>query len=354
MYYKKIRLYTNRSHSKYYRIVGVVYMKYKLLALGIVLVSLLLSGCSFLTNNMGYSFSKTHDIVGSPDSALSGYPVQLVIHRDIGNDSGQDVYLNGHSQSWPNDIRFVNSKGSLLDYWIESYDDYVATVWVKMDAIPVSPGIAALRLYYGKAGDQGASSGDRTFLVFDDFKSGTIDTNKWTVSNSSSIINDGIQNELRLVPNGTIRAVNLNSSSFALMTKIKFESFGINGPRILAWMRVDPESTTTDSFKIESRPDGSGWTGTSISRYPGDVTLIRERPSWKNNTWYRMDLKSSPTYSEWDTGNNDLVLSTEDSGDFSGTFQIGAWESGQDVRISWIAVRPYTRNEPTHGAWSNN
>jgi hypothetical protein len=74
--------------------------------------------------------------------------------------------LNGHSQSWPNDIRFTGADGNPLNYWIESYDDGSAVIWVKASQIPASPGNAKLNVNYGKAGDTGASDGAATFLAF--------------------------------------------------------------------------------------------------------------------------------------------------------------------------------------------
>lgn len=84
----------------------------------------------------------------------------------LGHTPTSVLSLNGHSLSWPNDIRFTDAAGNQLNYWVESSDAGSATVWVKESQIPASPGNAKLNVYYGKAGDSGASDGAATFQAF--------------------------------------------------------------------------------------------------------------------------------------------------------------------------------------------
>ncbi|HMK45949.1 MAG TPA: DUF2341 domain-containing protein [Methanocella sp.] len=116
------------------------FMVYGIVAL-LILLSLAVSvyaadGSS--TNTSGYSYTKSHKIAGSQDGDLFDYQMKYIIHRDTGTDNGQDVYLGGHSLSWPNDIRFENAAGDSLSYWVESSDSNSATIWVKIDKIPTS------------------------------------------------------------------------------------------------------------------------------------------------------------------------------------------------------------------------
>ncbi len=67
----------------------------------------------------GYNYVKSHTITGSSDGAQTNYQVKFVVHSGSGTDSGQDVYLNGHSLSWPNDVRFTNAANTTLNFWIE-------------------------------------------------------------------------------------------------------------------------------------------------------------------------------------------------------------------------------------------
>ncbi len=134
----------------------------------------------------GYSYVKTHQIVGSRDGALQDFQVKLVIHNSPGTDNGQDAYLNGLSMSWPNDFRFTDNSNNVFSYWIESFDSEAATVWVKVNRIAAWPGTTTLKIYYGKANDPGASSGRDTFILFEDFGDDSRRTTAWTENTVAS------------------------------------------------------------------------------------------------------------------------------------------------------------------------
>jgi len=91
------------------------------------------------------------------------------------------VTYDGDMQVDFDDLRFTNSSGTPLDYWLERKTDSTsATVWVEIDSLAAS-GDTTIYMYYGNAGVSTASSGDNTFLFFDDFSGGSLDTNKWNV-----------------------------------------------------------------------------------------------------------------------------------------------------------------------------
>ena len=120
------------------------------------------------------------------DNSQTNYQMQLTVSNSSGVGSGSTVYLNGSSLNWPYDIRFTNSSGGNLDYWIESNTSTTATVWVEFDAIPSHPNDGSFYMYWGKASDTNASNGSATFIFFDDF-SGTL--SKWTKEKNGANIN---------------------------------------------------------------------------------------------------------------------------------------------------------------------
>lgn len=85
------------------------------------------------------------------------------------------------AQSDGSDIRFTDSDGNLLGYWIESWDkaSESASVWVKVPSIPASPDKTEIFMYYGNPSVSSASDGDATFEFFDDFEGTSLDTEKW-------------------------------------------------------------------------------------------------------------------------------------------------------------------------------
>ena len=76
------------------------------------------------------------------------------------------------AQSSGEDLRFTDSDGTtLIDYWIESYDNsgQTATTWVEVPSIS-SSSTKTIYMYYGNSIASDASNGDNTFEFFDDFE----------------------------------------------------------------------------------------------------------------------------------------------------------------------------------------
>jgi len=78
------------------------------------------------------------------------------------------------------DLRFTSSDGTTeIDYWIHEYvASTSAVVWVKVPSIPASS-TTNIFMYYGNNAAVTTSNGGNTFLVFDDFNDGSIDSAKW-------------------------------------------------------------------------------------------------------------------------------------------------------------------------------
>ena len=84
-----------------------------------------------------------------------------------------------HCDSAGNDLRFedTNTQQS-LSYWIQTWNNVgTSIVWVAVS----NAGTTGIKLYYGKTGAAASSSGTNTFIFFDDFDDGVIDTARWTV-----------------------------------------------------------------------------------------------------------------------------------------------------------------------------
>lgn len=104
--------------------------------------------------------------ISNPGSSLSDYQVKLEIAYD--SDMQPDF----------DDLRFATSDNIVLNYWLESKtDSSSAKVWVKVLNIP--SGSSSFYMYYNNSEASSASNGENTFIFFDDFNSGTIDSGKW-------------------------------------------------------------------------------------------------------------------------------------------------------------------------------
>lgn len=123
----------------------------------------------------GFSYNKSHTIAGTASGAQTDFQMRVVVHAGSGTDSGEDVYLNGHVQADFDDVRFTSAGGTTaLSYWKDqsTLDSGVSCVfWVKIPAIPASPGTVDIRLYYGNPLATDASDIQATMLGGDDFRS---------------------------------------------------------------------------------------------------------------------------------------------------------------------------------------
>ncbi|MCA9370135.1 DUF2341 domain-containing protein, partial [Candidatus Woesebacteria bacterium] len=121
-------------------------------------------------------------------NALDDYQVRLSVTYDSDMQADFD------------DIRFANSAGTELDYWIETYTDSTsAIVWIEVDALSV--GSTQIWIYYGNDGVSSASSGEDTFLFFDDFSGSDLDLSKWEILGNSGFYSHE-SGELRVNGNG--------------------------------------------------------------------------------------------------------------------------------------------------------
>ena len=77
------------------------------------------------------------------------------------------------------DLRFVGQDCSELPYFMDSLATSPQNViWVKIPFLAAGAS-TVIRVYYGNPNAAPASDGAATFLFFDDFEDGVIDTEKW-------------------------------------------------------------------------------------------------------------------------------------------------------------------------------
>jgi hypothetical protein len=311
----------------------------------------------------GYEFVKAHTINGSPDGALSGYQVKFIVHSGPGTDNGQDVYLNGHSQSWPNDIRFTDSMGGLLDHWVESYDAKAAVVWVKMKGIPASPGAASIHLYYGSPGDAGASNGVATFSYYEDWSSYPAGSNisgqgGWTArrlggDGPAKVRTDGGVNVLLIGSTTPDNSVITHSFPLYNNQAYRYGAKKLSGSDILQFEACDGTFGTGGEMMngVGVVYGGYDQAYTTIRKYVnGSESDIARIPDSTGDTSYHIY--------EWTWSGDDLralrdgILLTAGSDP--------TWATGSTIALSiyqsnaycnYVLVRNYTANEPEHGPW---
>ena len=125
----------------------------------------------------GMNYRRDLSITNSGE-ALTDYQVKLIL-----SSSNFDF-----SKTKPDgaDIRFYSGTAK-LPYYVESWDSasQSAVVWVKVPSI--ASGANTITMYYGNAAAVSESSGDETFIFFDNFAGTALDTNKWQTNVVGSI-----------------------------------------------------------------------------------------------------------------------------------------------------------------------
>jgi hypothetical protein len=277
------------------------------------------------------------------------YQVKFVVHSGSGTDSGQDVFLNGLSQSWPNDIRFADGNYYLLSYWVESSDANSALVWVKVPSIPASPGSATVYLYYGKNYDVGASSGAAASPFFDDFS--VVDRGKWDVYGSVSA-SDGVVTVTGGVnPFGDMQGRSSFGVNYAVRSRAKLWTAQASGPNTQVGFYNVADS---NKYEVFYTADGLGYQGLRMqqSNGSGAIALIAQ---WTTG-WRVFEVERN--------ANTNRVYKIDDgttaTGAISNYLPVTAMYPrllsalrGYDLQADWPLVRKYTYNEPQHSTWNS-
>lgn len=119
---------------------------------------------------VNWSFQRTITLSSATPSANFQIRVQITDHSNMNADGS--------------DLRFYDASDVQADYWIETWNMAgTSTVWVE---VPTS-GTTSLTMYYGNSGATAVSNGNTTFLAFDDFSGGSIDSSKWDAYGSPAI-----------------------------------------------------------------------------------------------------------------------------------------------------------------------
>lgn len=273
-------------------------------------------GYAWLTD---WTYRKRFRVTGTTAGAQTNYQVKLTVNRSSGTDSGTTVYLGTKCKADFSDLRFTSEDGETeLDYWIESIVGTVCTVWVELASIRANPLIDNFFIYYGNASASDESSGDNTFLFFEDFSS---DLSKWADTPAGWSISGG---KVVATAAGHLRAIISDYTNVAFQVIVSLASNVDTARRIYHFNSDDSEycciwanwfhdkiellktgevnagsnalvlDINTD-YRFELRKIGSDW-----SIWVDDVE-IDSAASWITMTLYKISLSTeNTTQTEWD------------------------------------------------------
>ena len=189
--------------------------KYIVISLVIFFLALQIVKADWLS---GWLYRIPINITEKSGSTLTNYQVLITL-------DSATLISQGKLKNDCGDIRFTDSDGTtLLNYWIESGCNSANTrIWVNVTNIPANSN-KTIYIYYGNPSATSLSNPDLVFDFYDDFNSGTIDSNKWVISAGTS--NDVIavvNGELRSYQDGTSPAKTIQTKNPITLTNFIVE-----------------------------------------------------------------------------------------------------------------------------------
>ncbi len=307
----------------------------------------------------GFNYRKSH-VINSAAGADTNYQVKIVVHSGSGTDSGEDVYLNGHAQNWPDDLRFTDNDGATeLDYWLESYDASTATFWVEVRD-DLSTADRTIYMYYGNSGATTTSDGSATFDFFDDFET---DLSQWTTGGSPTLVaseqwhgtssveieaGDSLCHDMGSTGNTGILSIHFKENNPS-DSGVRFRLFISGGADCTA-------SAPTLSLGVDTEYNKQFQDGTvySIVEWQsGEVGTGYSLGVDRASGWHDFEVKiTGSDYTATCDGNGAGSRTSPYLSSF-GSFQINLLYDGDVSYWDAMTLRKYASPEPTHGSWGS-
>lgn len=291
----------------------------------------------------GWRYRKKITLSNSGGSALTDYQVKFTLYRSSGTDNGFNIYVGNKCESDYKDIRFTKSDGfTLLNYWIESYDSNSAVIWVKIDNIPAS-GTAYIFLYYGNSSATNLSNGSNTFIFFDHFDGGSIDSSVWSYGGSVTVSNSIVTLDRNAGADVSLYTKNRMYTSKPKIIELKYQHPSRYRNRLYIVTVSGGGSPIGYDYGIfDPSIYWNGFTGVNLSI----------------NTWYIIkweDTNSDYTWTIIDTYGNVVITRNRGSSiaDTGYLTLLGTENDSSDFKIDWVRVREYTSTEPTVSSYGS-
>ncbi len=300
----------------------------------------------------GWNFRKSLLIDGSVATAGTDYTIKFIVNYGVGDDEGENVYLENKAKTDFGDVRFAQSdKQTLISYWLESkIDSATATFWVKIPG-NLTAQSQTIFMYYGNNEASSMSNGSATFIFYDDFSS---DLSKWTkeVNGAHIYINSGhlvLDGGTTSSPYGhTVLGSSASYTDFhdgiieadifpstSALPEIGFR--GIYSNNVGYKARWDCRSGSESPWM---KPAYNGWGG-----FGSSITRCGLPNQWQN---VRIEVIGSifKMYS------NDVLKSTVSNNEYANNGEISLQNHyGASVFFDNIRVRKYVDNEPILSFW---
>ncbi|MFA5296278.1 MAG: DUF2341 domain-containing protein [Methanoregulaceae archaeon] len=286
--------------------------------------------CSGSSSNSAWTKRKQINVY-NPSSALTNYQVKVVVAYDSDMQADFD------------DIRFTSVNGvTELNYWLESKtDSSTATFWVKIPSLATAGN--TIYMYYGNASATSTSSGVNTFDFFDDFSTGSLDTNKWATT-GAAVVAGGIVTVTGGSTDQYILGKTFLGTNYAMRGRIKTAHWESTTHREFAGLYA---SATHAIQNVISHASLGGkhyiYDGSTVST--SDITGGISADTW--SVWDIMRNASTSVVFLVDGGNQSTISTNIPTSDMAIRLVAGATLNESKVYADWVLIRKYVSAEPT-------
>lgn len=253
------------------------------------------------------------------------------------------------------DLRFTNSSGDELDYWIEKkVNNTSSVVWVEIDTLEGSTD-TVIYMYYSNPSSITTSDGDATFIFFDTFD--TQDSSKFLYNQSFAgfssqlfSISGGL---LTVYSNGNWRILRMNrtfspSDNIAVRTRFIYPASSTWHQNFLVSSngtdrnRFGLKNVSGNEYQAQYRVNGVGYSQSSTLATLSTNTYYQDEIQKISSTQFQAELYD-------DTGvQTGISYSQTQAGWLNENWTWVNWqESATAVSYDWILARKILSTEPT-------
>ncbi|OGI25653.1 MAG: hypothetical protein A3J76_01600 [Candidatus Moranbacteria bacterium RBG_13_45_13] len=135
--------------------------------------------------NDSWAYRQKIQITNSTGADLTDFQVSTIV------DTSTLITAGKMTATTCADMRFTDSRGQILDYWIEENNpgcnNASTKVWIKAPKVYSGTNATSIYMYYGNPSAIAVQDGNKVFAFFDDFNSGTLNSRKWTATGSATV-----------------------------------------------------------------------------------------------------------------------------------------------------------------------
>jgi len=264
----------------------------------------------------------------------------------------------GKSNADGSDLRFTESEqGPLLPHWVESgLNTSSCVIWIKLNSLKANS-TDTYYMYYGNVNAVDVSSGDNTFLFFDDFS--TEDNTKWTYGEAfdgtAAMSYEVIGGLLRIYSSGSawkvLRMRRTWSPDDNIIVKTRFKTAGNS-----YWQQTvfaNKYSTIDDRFGFQDVTSDAPIRFRYFKFIGGAATYGGYLTTLSADTWYKSEIqkKSSTSFTGKVFTDAETQIDSVDATDAGWESIWWTWLTWQYENVNcyydWVIVRKYGTDPTT-------